>query len=244
MTITTSTEPSRLRILQVILSRGFAGSERAAAEACNALVQTHDVAIVVRRDHRNAAGASIRDYLAHKPKGKFGKPTEIPFKVRSLTPDGKKVISLVWHNRADLDLQVQSPDGKLTSAKFPNTAVVPDDHKIPNGGLPGNGVLSRDSNARCQFDGIMQEDVVFTGDPMPGDYLVWVDLYDSCGEPATTFDLQLHEDGVQTFNIVGQQLDINWSFSFTPWLAVLLLFVLAQVFDRGARMRADLEGTV
>jgi len=64
MTMTTSTEPSRLRILQVILSRGFAGSERAAAEACNALVQAHDVAIVVRRDHRNAAGASIRDYLA------------------------------------------------------------------------------------------------------------------------------------------------------------------------------------
>ena len=29
-----------------------------------------------------------------------------------------------------------------------------------------------------------------------------------------------------------------------PWLAVLLLFVLAGVFARGAAMRADLEGTV
>lgn len=37
---------------------------------------------------------------------------------------------------------------------------------------------------------------------------------------------------------------IDWSFSFTPWVAVLLLFVLAQVFEHGARMRADLEGTV
>ncbi len=54
---------SGLRILQVILSRGFAGSERAAAEACNALARDNDVAIVVRRDHRNAARASIRDYL-------------------------------------------------------------------------------------------------------------------------------------------------------------------------------------
>src|SRR5512140_1317287 len=53
----------RLRILQVILSRGFAGSERAAAEACNALCQDHDVAIAIRRDHRNASGASIRDLL-------------------------------------------------------------------------------------------------------------------------------------------------------------------------------------
>ena len=34
------------------------------------------------------------------------------------------------------------------------------------------------------------------------------------------------------------------AFSFAPWLAVLLLFVLAGVFARGARMREDLEGTV
>ncbi len=34
------------------------------------------------------------------------------------------------------------------------------------------------------------------------------------------------------------------AFSFEPWLAVLLLFVLAGVFAHGARMRTDLEGTV
>lgn len=34
------------------------------------------------------------------------------------------------------------------------------------------------------------------------------------------------------------------AFAFAPWLAVLLLFVLAGVFAHGARMRADLEGTV
>ena len=34
------------------------------------------------------------------------------------------------------------------------------------------------------------------------------------------------------------------AFSFAPWLAVLLLFVLAGVFARGARMREDLAGTV
>jgi hypothetical protein len=39
-------------------------------------------------------------------------------------------------------------------------------------------------------------------------------------------------------------LDIDWNFSITRWLAVLLLFVLARVFDHGARMRDDLEGTV
>ena len=34
------------------------------------------------------------------------------------------------------------------------------------------------------------------------------------------------------------------AFSFAPWLAVLLLFVLAGVFSHGAQMRADLDGTV
>ena len=42
----------------------------------------------------------------------------------------------------------------------------------------------------------------------------------------------------------SQPLDLDWNFSISGWLAVLLLFVLARVFDHGTRMRADLEGTV
>jgi hypothetical protein len=42
----------------------------------------------------------------------------------------------------------------------------------------------------------------------------------------------------------SQPFDIDWTFSFTPWIAVLLLFVLARVFAQGARMREDIEGTV
>lgn len=42
----------------------------------------------------------------------------------------------------------------------------------------------------------------------------------------------------------AQGLDIPWAPSLTRWLAVLLLFVLARVFEEGARMRDDLEGTV
>jgi hypothetical protein len=42
----------------------------------------------------------------------------------------------------------------------------------------------------------------------------------------------------------ARPLDIDWTFSFTPWIAVLLLFVLARVFAHGARMREDIEGTV
>lgn len=39
-------------------------------------------------------------------------------------------------------------------------------------------------------------------------------------------------------------LRINGNFDLTGWLAILLLFVLAQVFVEGTRMREDLEGTV
>lgn len=42
----------------------------------------------------------------------------------------------------------------------------------------------------------------------------------------------------------ARPIDIKINFSVTPWLAVLLLFVLARVFEHGARMRDDLDGTV
>ena len=39
-------------------------------------------------------------------------------------------------------------------------------------------------------------------------------------------------------------LDIRWTFNLTRWLTVLMLFVLARVFEHGTRMREDLEGVV
>jgi hypothetical protein len=43
---------------------------------------------------------------------------------------------------------------------------------------------------------------------------------------------------------MGVPLRINGNFDLTGWLAILLLFVLGQVFLEGTRMREDLEGTV
>ena len=39
-------------------------------------------------------------------------------------------------------------------------------------------------------------------------------------------------------------LRMSGNFQLSSWLAILLLFVLAQVFFEGTRMREDLEGTV
>ena len=48
-------------------------------------------------------------------------------------------------------------------------------------------------------------------------------------------------EGVST---AAAPLNISSGLSLTRWLTVLLLFVLARVFEQGARMREDLEGTV
>ena len=47
-----------------------------------------------------------------------------------------------------------------------------------------------------------------------------------------------------TVSSAAVPLNISWGFSLTRWLAVLMLFVLARVFEQGALMREDLEGTV
>jgi Protein of unknown function (DUF2975) len=44
-------------------------------------------------------------------------------------------------------------------------------------------------------------------------------------------------------NAAGSNIE-GWSFSLTGWVAVVLLFVLARVFEEGTRIRADLEAMI
>jgi len=52
-----------MRIVHVILSRGFAGSERSTAESCNAQCAEHEVLLVVRRSHASRSGRSILEHV-------------------------------------------------------------------------------------------------------------------------------------------------------------------------------------
>ena len=45
-----------------------------------------------------------------------------------------------------------------------------------------------------------------------------------------------------TMNAAGSNID--WEFDATGWIGVLLVFVLARVFEEGARIRADLEAMI
>ncbi|HTU11968.1 MAG TPA: DUF2975 domain-containing protein [Allosphingosinicella sp.] len=50
--------------------------------------------------------------------------------------------------------------------------------------------------------------------------------------------------GILVMSLAPMTDELDWSFSLTGWLAVLLLFVLAGVFREGTRMSEDLEGTI
>jgi glycosyltransferase involved in cell wall biosynthesis len=52
-----------MKIAHVILSRGFAGSERATAEMCNAHCVEHEVLLILKRGHVGPGEVSIRQWL-------------------------------------------------------------------------------------------------------------------------------------------------------------------------------------
>lgn len=53
----------RLRIAHVLLSRGFAGTERSTAESCNAQSADHDVLLIARRHQADRSGANLAAHL-------------------------------------------------------------------------------------------------------------------------------------------------------------------------------------
>ena len=84
-------------------------------------------------------------------------------------------------------------------------------------------------------------ETVRTGDPFVPENAVRLKTISWCMLAIQIFGLAC---GVMaaTMNAAGSNID--WSFSLTGWIAVALLFVLAQVFEHGARLRADLQAMI
>lgn len=110
------------------------------------------------------------------------------------TPLPAAAISLTWDTNVDLDLVVQTPDGRLVSPKNPAL------HDLPKG---DSGELSphidRDSNANCVFDGVRTENLIWptltedqgeTERPS-GLYQVYVNLFDPCGQQTVRFHVKI-----------------------------------------------------
>jgi hypothetical protein len=82
---------------------------------------------------------------------------------------------------------------------------------------------------------------VRAGDPFVPENAVRMKTIAWCLLLIQVFDL-LNGAMVSLMNAAGSRMD--WSFSATGWLALVLLFVLARVFEEGTRIRADLEAMI
>jgi hypothetical protein len=138
--------------------------------------------------------------------------------VLSALPNADAVLSLEWDTDADLDLHLVGPLELGMSElypKQPSTAPFdPTSSKFP----PGTGVLDRDSDARCVRDNLRREDVVWNshefgatpfGPPLPGNYLVRVDMFDACGQGYANFKVTLFQQGAPVFTKVGRLLSTD-----------------------------------
>jgi hypothetical protein len=116
----------------------------------------------------------------------------VPDNLRACDPSATPpaaVITLTWDEPVDLDLVVDTPEGKRVDHRSPTTALSEDGDPIPREVLmdPSVGRLSRNSNAECVLDARNAESLVFAEDPAPGTYLVYANLFEACGRPSATF---------------------------------------------------------
>jgi hypothetical protein len=148
------------------------------------------------------AGLHPLNFAAIDAAGHAGTQNSIQLCVESAVPDNfnacfpskdppNTVLSLNWDTPVDLDLQVQTPSGKLVDAKHPSTTEQADGGLEP--AAPNVGTLDRDSDRGCTSDGVHREDMVWEQKPDPGLYYVYANLYDACGQPAVHFNLSLYQ---------------------------------------------------
>jgi len=129
------------------------------------------------------------------------------------------VVVLEWDRPLDLDLVVETPDGKRIAWKSPSSATS-DGVQVPADLLkdPALGRLIRDSNGDCNIDGRNAEAVVWQETPARGAYLVYADLFAACGEPGALFSVAVYvrrarADGTffleETERAMGSVLDLQ-----------------------------------
>jgi len=103
------------------------------------------------------------------------------------------VLSLNWDAPVDLDLRVITPQGKVVDPKHPSTAMAVDGKYDPS--APHTGVFDTDAERNCVHTGYRRENLTWQDTPLSGTYLVYVSLFDACGQPAVRFNLSLNRPG-------------------------------------------------
>ena len=116
MTNSAPLNSASLNIVHVILSRGFAGSERSTAESCNAQCEEHNVAVVIRNDHRKK-GKSIVDHLddrvtVYEVPSRFFTKYFLGKALKNIKPD---VIHCHLRRSTRLVARLSTPAGKIST---------------------------------------------------------------------------------------------------------------------------------
>jgi hypothetical protein len=119
--------------------------------------------------------------------GNFGPPSAQTLVMDAQGLDGTLVVSLDWDSPVDLDLHVQTPILAPNDAGFVTVwaKARSAEPNLPDAGA--DGVLDFDSNEGCQIDGLDRENVVWTGQPAAGHYIVRVDAFSLCGQTSAAW---------------------------------------------------------
>jgi hypothetical protein len=133
--------------------------------------------LVVNGDGTSTLPLSVR---AVDSAGNFGTATIQPFILDGQVLVGNLTVSLDWDAPVDLDLHVRVPAANAVGYVEVWSKARSANPKLPGGG--SDGTLDFDSNANCQIDGRDLENVVWTGQPPTGHYVVRVGLASLCGQ--------------------------------------------------------------
>ena len=102
----------------------------------------------------------------------------------------------------------------------------PGSPRVAPGTVRDGGVLSADANADCRLDGLGAENVVWTSAPPQGRYLVRVDTFSLCGEPASAWRVEAFLRGARVGAAEGISTDQDTRFGHDRGAGVLALEVL------------------
>lgn len=157
---------------------------------------------------------------------RFGPPlVEVITLTERALPPGELVVALSWDNHANLDLHVVDPNGAeifkrdVSSYQAPGPGAPREAPNTPHDG----GVLDFDSHADCVKDGRRAENVVWTEPPPKGRYLVRVDTFSLCGEPATRWRVRAFLRGAQIAVAEGMSTEVDTAFSHDRGAGILAL---------------------
>ena len=110
-------------------------------------------------------------------------------------PPPDAVIVLRWDADADLDLVVETPEGKIVDERHPTTAYAGEGGRIPPELLrdPSVGRLDGDSLAECEPDGRNSESLTWQAPAhVSGNYNVHANLFDACGHGSVRFTVSVY----------------------------------------------------